>query len=84
MENNQNDSNGKLGCLIIVVVIIVITILAVLQPIIFGTTTEYEKAGKEFGTWIKKDPSTWTETQREYYGNYADWISKQQRKKSGY
>ena len=38
--------------------------------------SEYERAGKEFGTWSKKSPSTWTDTQKKYYNNFSDWAAK--------
>lgn len=35
--------------------------------------SEYEKAGKEFGSWVNSDPNEWTDTQKEYFNNFMDW-----------
>ena len=54
--------------------------LILIALIIFGAIggcsdneTEYEKAGKEFSTWTKKDPNTWTKTQRDYLENLLSY-----------
>lgn len=33
------------------------------------TETEYERAGRTFSSWTKKDPSEWTATERKYMDN---------------
>ena len=32
--------------------------------------SDYEKAGKEFDTWIGEDPSTWTDTEKQYFNDF--------------
>ena len=58
----------------IIGIIIVVAVLA-----LFGSCSgesEYEKAGKEFGSWVNKDPSSWTDTQKDYFNNFMDWADK--------
>lgn len=38
--------------------------------------TDYEKAEKEFRTWSKNDPNTWTDAQKEYFNNFLNWSYK--------
>ncbi len=38
--------------------------------------SEYERAGKEFSTWVNKDPNTWSDTEKEYFNNFMDWADK--------
>ena len=38
--------------------------------------SEYERAGKEFGSWVNKGPSKWTNTQKEYFNDFMDWADK--------
>ena len=35
--------------------------------------SEYERAGKEFGSWVNKNPSSWTDTQKDYFNDFMDW-----------
>ena len=35
--------------------------------------SEYEKAGKTFGSWVNKDPKYWSDTEKEYFNNFMDW-----------
>lgn len=35
--------------------------------------TEYERAGKEFGSWVNTDPSGWTDTQKNYFNDFMEW-----------
>lgn len=41
-----------------------------------GSDSEYEKAGKEFGTWVNTDPNGWTDTQKDYFNDFMDWADK--------
>ena len=38
--------------------------------------SEYERAGKEFGSWVNTDPHKWTDTQKDYFNNFMDWADK--------
>ena len=38
--------------------------------------SEYERAGKEFGTWVNTDPNGWTDTQKNYFNDFMDWADK--------
>lgn len=38
--------------------------------------SEYERAGKEFGSWVNTDPNKWTKTQKDYFNNFMDWSDK--------
>ena len=56
-------------------VIVVFAIIAIL----FGSCaedSEYEKAGKEFGSWVNTDPNGWSDTQKDYFNNFMDWSDK--------
>ena len=53
------------------VVIIIVILLALLGSC--APDSEYEKAGKEFGSWINTDPNKWTDTQKTYFNNFMDW-----------
>ena len=33
--------------------------------------SEYEKAGKDFGSWVNKDPNKWTDTQKDYFNDFT-------------
>lgn len=61
-----------------VTTIIILCILALLGLMggCEGNETEYEKAGKEFSTWTKKDPSTWTDTQKKYLNDMLTYKDK--------
>lgn len=55
----------------------IIAALVVFMTLLSGCfESEYEKAGKEFNTWIKKDPRSWTDTQKKYYNDFMDWADK--------
>lgn len=59
---------------------IIITIACVL--LLFGLIgscsedSEYERAGKEFGTWVNTDPRGWTDTQKNYFNDFMEWSDK--------
>lgn len=72
MDNNNNNNLGA-GCLTTIIISIVILVLLMIGG---GKESEYERAGKEFGTWTKKDPSTWTDTQRQYMDDFLKWSDK--------
>lgn len=38
--------------------------------------SEYERAGKEFGSWVNTDPNGWTDTQKDYFNDFMDWADK--------
>lgn len=59
----------------IFIIIIVIILVALLGQC--AGDTEYERAGKEFNSWTKKDPNTWTDTQKEYFNDLIEWSGKQ-------
>ena len=59
---------------IIIGIIIVVAILALIGSC--SGDSEYEKAGKEFGSWVNKDPSSWSDTQKDYFNNFMDWADK--------
>ena len=55
-------------------IIIVIAFFGILGSCIGDS--EYERAGKEFGSWVNKDPNSWTDTQQDYFNNFMDWADK--------
>ena len=71
MSNTNQSGNGS-GCLTAIIFLIVLGLLGML----FGEDTEYEKAGKTFGTWIKTDPNKWTNTQKDYFNDFMDWADR--------
>lgn len=73
-SSNKND-NQKMGsgCLIGVIAFLIIIVLAIIGG---GMESDYEKAGKEFGTWIGEDPSTWTDTEKQYFNDFWEWADK--------
>ena len=38
-----------------------------------GEDSEYEKAGKTFGSWINSDPNTWSDTEKQYFNDFMSW-----------
>lgn len=68
MNNSDGKKPGK-GCLISIVILV----LLVLSALFSGTENEYEKAGKEFSTWTKEDPRTWTDTEKQYFNDFWEW-----------
>ena len=63
----DNDKKPGSGCL---------TGIIVLAMIGGGMESDYEKAGKEFETWIGEDPRTWTDTEKQYFNDFMDWADK--------
>lgn len=55
-------------------VIIMVLVLSLLSGCVGDS--EYETAGKTFGSWGKNNPSTWTDTQKSYFNNFMDWADK--------
>lgn len=56
----------------------VIIVLAAIA-MIFGSCagdSEYEKAGKEFGSWVNDNPENWSDTEKEYFNDFMDWTDK--------
>lgn len=82
MENNggNTENNGgkksNMGCLISVIIAGIILGLLLIGADSAGGGSDYEKAGKEFGTWMQKDPSTWTDTQKDYFNDFWEWSDK--------
>ena len=64
------EEKGKL----IIGIIVAVAILALIGSC--TADTEYEKAGKEFGSWVNKDPNSWSDTQKDYFNNFMDWADK--------
>ena len=42
----------------------------------FGGKSDYERAGKEFNSWINEDPRTWTDTEKQYLDDLIEWADK--------
>jgi|GEM_PF-1442616 len=61
--------------LVLAVVVVIIVVLGLAHACSLGDT-EYEKAGKEFGSWANTDPNKWTDTQKDYFNNFTDWADK--------
>lgn len=59
---------------IIIAIIVATLILALIGSC--SEDSEYEKAGKEFGSWVNKDPSSWSDTQKDYFNDFMDWADK--------
>lgn len=60
-------------------VIIGIVLAFVAMAALFGSCSEdseYERAGKEFGSWVNKGPENWSNTEKEYFNNFMDWANK--------
>ncbi len=56
------------------IIIVGIIILGILGSCV--GESEYEKAGDEFGTWIKEDPKSWSDTEKQYFNDLMDWADK--------
>ena len=56
----------------------VILVFAVLGVLFGGCTedSEYEKAGKEFGSWVNKGPENWSDTEKKYFNDFMEWSDK--------
>lgn len=70
MNNDGKKSGGGWGFLIFIVIILILAMIG------SGMENDYEKAGKDFSTWTKQDPSTWTDTQNQYFNDFWEWSSK--------
>ena len=38
--------------------------------------SEYEKAGKNFDSWVNKGPENWSDTEKQYFNDFMDWADK--------
>lgn len=59
--------------------IVGVLLILIVISILFGSCvgdSEYEKAGKEFGSWVNKGPENWSDTEKEYFNNFMDWADK--------
>lgn len=63
-------NNGK----IIIAVVVVLLLIGLIGSC--SEDSEYEKAGKEFGSWVNKGPENWSDTEREYFDNFMKWADK--------
>ena len=72
MDNNKRTGSG---CLTGIIVLIVIIVLALIGS---GMESDYERAGKEFETWIGEDPRTWTDTEKQYFEDFWEWADENQ------
>lgn len=63
------------GCLTAIIVSFFL-IIALLAAGGSGKESKYEKAGKEFDTWIGQDPQTWTDTEKQYFDDFWEWADK--------
>ena len=70
MDTNKKPGQGCLTGIIVIVVILIL--LAVGSDI----ESDYERAGREFESWISKDPRTWTNTERQYFNDFWEWADK--------
>ena len=57
------------------------TVISILVIMLIGLLSgcmesEYEKEGKEFGSWVNTDPNKWTDTQKDYFNDFMDWADK--------
>lgn len=57
------------GCLLVIIVIALLGLIGSCCNL----ESDYEKAGKSFGTWVNSDPNNWTDTQKNYFNNFMDW-----------
>lgn len=70
----MREKNFGIGSKIVIVVILAVIVL--LSVFGCGPRNDYERAGREFGTWINEDPSTWTDTERKYFNDFLEWADK--------
>lgn len=71
MEQNNNNKKNR-GCIVGIIIAIILFVLALSQ----AEESDYEKAGKEFETWIGEDPRTWTDTEKQYFEDFWEWADK--------
>lgn len=69
---DQNDKPGR-GCLTGIIVFVVLVLLLLLISSSGMLESDYERAGKEFETWINEDPRTWSDTERQYFEDFWEW-----------
>lgn len=56
-------------------ILVVVSVMAI--GLLSGCVeSEYERAGKEFGSWVNTDPNKWTDTQKDYFNDFMDWADK--------
>lgn len=72
-SNNNNRTSSNSGCLTAIIILIIILVLAMIGS---GIESDYERAGKEFETWIGEDPRTWTDTEKQYFEDFWQWADK--------
>ena len=56
------------------VIAIVIAIIVILGLIGSCGESDYEKAGREFDSWSKEDPKSWSDSEKQYYEDFMDWV----------
>lgn len=71
-NKNTSQKMGS-GFLIGIVTFLIILLLAIIGG---SMESDYERAGKEFETWIGEDPSTWTDTEKQYFNDFWEWADK--------
>ena len=59
----------------IIAIIVILIIIGVLGKAC-GATNEYEEAGNSFGQWIREDPNTWSDTEKQYFNDFMEWSDK--------
>ncbi|MBO4734215.1 MAG: hypothetical protein J5662_07050 [Clostridia bacterium] len=42
----------------------------------FGES-EYEKSQNSFSNWSKKNPNSWSDSEKRVYKDFSNWLSKQ-------
>ena len=63
--------NKKSGLWAIVIIVLVLALLGICSE-----DSEYERAGKEFGSWVNKGPENWSKTEKQYFNDFMDWADK--------
>ena len=51
----------------------IIIILLLLGLLGSCSDSEYETAGKTFGSWVNSDPNTWSDTEKQYFNDFMAW-----------
>ncbi len=54
----------------------IIIILLLLGLLGSGSDSEYETAGKTFGSWVNSNPNSWSDTEKQYFNDFMDWADK--------
>lgn len=59
-------------------VILTIVVIVLIFGLLGGCTedSEYERAGKTFGSWVNKGPENWSKAEKEYFNDFMDWADK--------